>query len=222
MFGERLKFLIHQCIGELDEDITLLEAAIAASRGARAALEEVQWVGVLSGDSQGSPPDEVRHNGRGRNSGTGPAAMETIAGLVPADVKARLYPSVGDRVLEIQGVDQDKISVLENALSNSGITRKNPIIEMVRVIAAANDGVIVLQETCAVLKKMNLSRSSSTNLPGYLIKKMLQSQEFVKAEEFGRGVYRWLLFNEPVIDAGGVSLESVAADEPGESTGPFE
>ena len=107
--------------------------------------------------------------------------------------------------------DPELSAKLEAALLDVGLSRRDNILEMLRVVAAANGGLVPLRETAAVLKKLGLSRSSASNLPGYLIKRMGSSGEFEREGKTGSGVYRWLRYSER--DLGADSAVDIGGDE---------
>ena len=108
---------------------------------------------------------------------------------------------------------------VQNSLLAAGVTRRNTIMEMLRVAASVNGGVVPLQETNCALRQLGLTKSSEAHLPGYLLKQMASSTEFVRE---GKGVYRMLAFS--TVDADAVPLDGrpdhdgIIGEEPSENT----
>lgn len=81
---------------------------------------------------------------------------------------------------------------LERALLASVKGRRPSVTLMLRIVAEANAGIVVLSQASSVLLRLGLSKSTPAHLPGYLITQMKKSKEFVREPGRGRGVYRWL------------------------------
>lgn len=99
----------------------------------------------------------------------------------PPDPRAHVDPAASDRL------DVELCLKIQNALLAAGMTRHNPILEMLLTAASVNNGSVRLQETAYALIQLGLSRSSQGHLPGYLLKQMSASASFVRE---GKGVYR--------------------------------
>ena len=94
--------------------------------------------------------------------------------------------------------DAEVYAKFEAALSATRVNRSNNILAMLHTVAAANYGLVTLQEAVAVLINLQLTRSSPVNLSGYLIRKMQISGEFERVGYRGSGVYRSLSYVPPV------------------------
>ena len=93
---------------------------------------------------------------------------------------------------------------MEQALETSRVTRRDRKIELLRIAAAANNGILRLGVASTTLIAMGLCQAQPQHLPGYLIKIMSGSGEFTRVGGRGSGIYRWLPFEEdadPDLDA---------------------
>ena len=120
----------------------------------------------------------------------------------PPDPRAYVDPTASSRL------DVDWCIRVQHALLAAEMTRHHPISDMLLIAASVNDGAIRLQETAYALIQLGLSRSSQSHLPGYLLKQLSASNDFVRE---GRGVYRMTAFSTggPRVVAGaGVPAES--------------
>ena len=68
------------------------------------------------------------------------------------------------------------------------------LMDALRVLAECCGGVVRTREAASALVRTGRSRSSVTNLAGYLGRKMAASGEFERASSSRGGVYRWLLY----------------------------
>ena len=123
----------------------------------------------------------------------------------PPDPRAYVDPAVTGRL------DREWCLRVQRALLASGMTRHNPIRDKLLIAASANEGVVRLQETAYALIQLELSRSSQTHLPGYLLKQMKSSDSFVPE---GNGVYRMVGFapGSPTVVAGESAPVGYASD----------
>lgn len=172
----------HEVAAALDLYISELKSSVKAAEDARDAI--AYW--LASSGQTTVPLQAMLVTGRiGYNASGEPAAI------------------VEDGRIAV--LDPELYAKLEAALLAAGMSRRNSISEMIRVVASANNGLVPLRETCAALRKLSLSRSSASNLPGYLIKRLLGSGEFEREGESGSGLYRRIRYVEsaPAVDSTG-------------------
>ena len=103
----------------------------------------------------------------------------------PPDPRAYVDPADSGRI------DAEFCMNVQLGLLAAGLNRRDPILDMLRVAASANGGIVRLQETSYAIRQLGLSRSSEAHLPGYLLKQMKASDDFVRE---GKGVYRFSSF----------------------------
>lgn len=170
----------------MDRHIKLLEQKLKVARGARDFFQSgkslVEGVGDGSGvigPADPSDPGFAAKRDPGSRSSAGSESME----------------DGGKTGTTGSNAEYKKI---KEALSAATKGKRLPVIEKVKIIARANGGLVMLAEANAVLRELKLTKASATTLSGYLIKKMQLSNEFVRDEDFGRGVYRWIGYSEPV------------------------
>ena len=121
--------------------------------------------------------------------------------------------SIGEVAVPTAAVDSGVgESHLERVLREAEVTKRTRIVDVLRIVASSNDGLVLLGDTAHLLVSMGLSRSSVSNLSGYLIKQMQKSQEFEREGEWGSGVYRWLLFECEVGEGLRIDVPGVCAD----------
>ena len=217
MYGVPVERASYEAIVGLTHYIDVLESALRDARDARDLL--LQGVAPAGEEGPGGvrvaiAPDSRYEGGlSARGSGTSLSSNPTApAGDVSSSPRAGSEPIRGFGQPATAGYSPGSYSQSENALVNAGVTRRTAILEMIRVIAAANDGLVVIQEANAVLRKLDLTKSSATNLSGYLIKKMMRSNEFERVDELGRGVYRWLHIREAATEANQTDCPSEGGD----------
>ena len=202
--SERSREIVNGLWG-LDSYIHMLENLLREAREARALFQRMvppatvasggAWAG---GEVDGGLGYLLPVGGMGRDvlrEGIEEVSIGEVAGVPTAVVDS--------------GVSE---SHLERVLREAGVTRRTRIVDVLRIVASANDGLVFLGDTAHLLVGMALSRSSVSNLSGYLIKQMQKSQEFEREGEWGSGVYRWLLFECEVGEGLRIDVPGVCAD----------
>ena len=182
MYDSELERTAHEVAAALDAQISALKARLSAAEQARDAIKD--WL---------ASSDEI-----------------SVLPRPPMSADRFVFNAAGKRVAIVEEVpivvlDPELDAKLEAALLAAGMSRRNSILEMLRVVASANNGLVPLRETAATLRKLNLSRSSASNLPGYVIKRLLGSGEFQREGQSGSGLYRRIRYVEsaPAADSTG-------------------
>ena len=103
----------------------------------------------------------------------------------PPDPRAYVDPAESGRI------DTEFCMNVQLGLLAAGLTKRDPILDMLRIAASVNGGLVRLQETSYAIRHLGLSQSSEAHLPGYLLKQMKASDDFTRE---GKGVYRLLSF----------------------------
>ena len=200
MSGDWSSDTVRNGLWGLDAYINMLEILLREAREARAVFQRMvspstgaageTQVGKAVGDA---PADLPPTPGAGREVSPH-GAQEMRIGEVPGG--SSTGPSS-----EIDAGDSELFR-MEEALRAAGVTRRTRTVDLLRVVASANGGIVLLGATAHLLIDMGLSRSKATNLSGYLIKQMQKTVEFDRVGESGSGVYRWKPFNGEEAQAG--------------------
>ena len=101
------------------------------------------------------------------------------------------------------------------ALEKADVDYGTPTTEMAKVCGAAGDRTVVPRDMAKALIDLELSKSNMKNLPGYIAKKLKESDEF---EWQGRrsGAYTWIGFEE-ALDGSSDALPPADVGEPAET-----
>ncbi len=194
MFSEYLKHMIQDGITELQADEDLLQEILAVVRHSRVRLQE----------AGASISTETQSEDTFTNTDISEDALHTDWGMA-ASTEPLGLPS-----------DFDGHTRLQSALQDADVTGSAAIIDMVKVCAGANRGLVQTREIAQVLISLNLSQSSMEYLPGYIGRKIRESQEFDPVGKAGSGQYRLRTFQEdtyavlrsPIVGAGPGPLEA--------------
>ena len=189
MFGEELRRLVRRGVAELDRDVEVLESLLEAARGARDLFLEV--VSSDEDDSESLPEDDCET--------LSPPPREELETAAPLTVRS------------VTGYQDHSYVEFEQALLASGKRGTHDLIGMAQVWADLHDGMVLSRDLAVALSSMGLSKSSMTNLPSYLGRKMVASREFEREGRRGSGRYRRVYPLGPARD--GDALDWAADDE---------
>ena len=184
LIGDQVSGLVRQGVEGLDAYIELLTALLDEARKARALFQSTVPL-----------PDDHQ----GRRAGADPGLSGDEGPLpIGGEVLAPLEPQVTlehFRGISGQGTTDSHYRFrMENALVAAQVSRRDRKLNLLRITASANDGIVRIGVTGHTLIEMGLCQSQPQHLAGYLIKIMLNSGEFERSGDRGSGLYRWLLF----------------------------
>ena len=193
MLGEGLAELLRRSAAELGREAVILEKAASIVKGAKNSLEELIDV-VESGEEVQMVPDLREED------------LEDVR--VDRYIPTITRCSEANDVLVFDGKEVEvNRSRLERALRDSGLTKRSRMIDKIRSLAQANEGLVSPGQIAPLIIAVGLSTSSARNLPGYMLHVMHRSGEFQRVGAEGTGLYRWLPY-EGAARQDGHSLEN--------------
>ena len=194
MLGDGLLELLRRSAAELGREAVILEKAASIVNRAKNSLEELIDVVEESGEEVQMVPDLREED------------LEDIRVDRYIPTISRCSEANDGLVFDGKEVEVNR-SRLERALRDSGLTKRSRMIDKIRSLAQANEGLVSPGQIAPLIIAVGLSTSSARNLPGYMLHVMHRSGEFQRVGAEGTGLYRWLPY-EGAARQDGHSLEN--------------